>query len=68
MCSGSEEGSYLRLTDSCTTQLKAQGLFRTCNESKEQEEAGPVLLQLVALSEVGLQNSSQFKNNYLAEM
>jgi len=25
MCSGSEAGSYLRLTDSCITQLKAQG-------------------------------------------
>ena len=26
MCSGSEAGSYLRLVDSCITQLKAQGL------------------------------------------
>ena len=34
MCSGSEEGSYLRLIDSCITQRKAQG---TCNESKEEE-------------------------------
>jgi len=32
-------GSYLRLVDSCVTQLKAQGPFRTCNESKEEEEA-----------------------------
>ena len=31
-------GSYLRLTDSCITQLKAQGPSRTCNESKEEEE------------------------------
>ena len=38
MCSGSEAGSYLRLLDSCITQLKAQGPFRTCNESKEEEE------------------------------
>ena len=38
MCSGSEAGSYLRLIDSCITQLKAQGLSRTCNESKEEEE------------------------------
>jgi len=38
LCSGSEAGSYLRLTDSCITQLKAQGPFRTCNESKEEEE------------------------------
>ena len=31
-------GSYLRLIDSCITQLKAQGHPRTCNESKEGEE------------------------------
>ena len=40
MCSGSETGSYLRLIGSCITQLKAQGPARTCNESKEEEEAG----------------------------
>ena len=33
-----ETGSYLRLKDSCITQLKAQGPSSTCNESKEQEE------------------------------
>ena len=33
-----EAGSYLRLGDSCTTQLKAQGPSRTCHESKEEEE------------------------------
>jgi len=33
-----EAGSYLRLTDSCTTQFKAQGPSRTCNESKEEAE------------------------------
>jgi len=38
MCSGSEAGSYLRLIDSCITQLKAQGPSMTCNESKEEEE------------------------------
>jgi len=38
MCSGSEAGSYLRLVDSCITQLKAQGPSMTCNESKEEEE------------------------------
>jgi len=38
MCSGSEAGSYLRLIDSCITQLKAQEPARTCNESKEEEE------------------------------
>ena len=36
---GSKAGSYLRLIDSCFTQLKAQGPSRTCNESKEEEEA-----------------------------
>ena len=39
-CSGSEAGSYLRLIDSCATQLKTQGLSRTCNESKEEEASG----------------------------
>ena len=38
LCKGSEAGSYLRLIDSCITQLKAQGPFRACNESKEEEE------------------------------
>ena len=31
-------GSYLRLIDSCITQLKAQGPSRTCDERKEEEE------------------------------
>ena len=34
-----EAGSYLRLIDSCMTQLKAQGPSGICNESKEEEEA-----------------------------
>ena len=38
MCSGSEAGSYLRRMDSCITQLKAQGPYRTCNQSKEEEK------------------------------
>ena len=38
MCCGAEAGSYLRLVDCCTTQRKAQGPFRTCNESKEEDE------------------------------
>ena len=38
MCCGTEAGSYLRLIDSCTTQLKAQGPSGTCNESKEEED------------------------------
>ena len=33
-------GSYLRLSDSCISQLKAQGPSRTCKESKEEEEEG----------------------------
>jgi hypothetical protein len=33
-----QAGSYLRQTDSCITQLKAQGPSRTCNESKEERE------------------------------
>ena len=36
--SGSQVGSHLRLIESCTTQLEAQGPSRTCNESKEDEE------------------------------
>jgi len=43
MCSGSEEGSYLRLIDSWITQLKAQAPSRTCEEStaaEEEEEVG----------------------------
>ena len=33
-----EAGSCLRRIDTCVTQLKAQGLARTCNESKEEEK------------------------------
>jgi len=36
-------GSYLRLIDSCITQLKAQGPSRTCNESKEEGDTTPML-------------------------
>ena len=38
MCCGNEAGSYLRLTDSCFTQIKAPGPSRTCNESQNEEE------------------------------
>ena len=38
VCCGTEAGSYLRLIDSCITQLKAHGPYRTCNESKEEKE------------------------------
>ena len=41
MCCGTEAGSYLRLTDSCVTQLKAQGPSRTCNESHLQASDPP---------------------------
>ena len=41
MCSGSEAGSYLRLIDSCITQLTAQGPSGTCNQSKQEEEEVP---------------------------
>ena len=37
---GNEEGSYLRLIDSYTTQVQAQGPSRTCEESKKEEEEG----------------------------
>ena len=33
-----EVGSYLRLIDSCITQLEAQGPSWTCNERKKEEE------------------------------
>ena len=38
MCCGDEAGSYLRLMDSCITQLKAQGTSRTSNEKKKKRE------------------------------
>jgi len=38
MCCGTEAGSYLRLIDSCVTQLKAPGPSRTCNECKEEDQ------------------------------
>jgi hypothetical protein len=37
-----EAGSYLRLTDSRITQLKAQGPSRTCDDSKEEKECKTV--------------------------
>ena len=33
-CRGSEAGSYLRLIDSCITQVKAQGPSRTSNDRR----------------------------------
>ena len=37
-CSASEAGSYLRLIDSCFTQLQAHGPSKTCEGSKDEEE------------------------------
>ena len=34
---GGGRPAYLRLIDSCITQLKAQGPSRTCNEIKEED-------------------------------
>ena len=53
ICSGFEVGSYLRLIDSCVTQLRAQGPSRTCNESKEEEEEYPVPQRQNLPSQVG---------------
>ena len=50
MCSGSEAGSYLRLMNSCITQLEAQGPSRTWNEitdDDEEEDAGMRAFTLV---------------------
>ena len=41
---------YLRLIDSCITQLKAQGPSRTCNESEEEEEEEASAFPAAALS------------------
>jgi len=43
-CFSCRPGSYLRLTDSCITQLKAQGPSRTCNQRKEEEEEEAAVL------------------------
>ena len=34
----SEAGSYIRLIESCITQLKAQGPSKTCNESNAEKQ------------------------------
>jgi len=59
-----EAGSYLRLTDSCITQLQAQGHSRTCTESHKAEDwfRGSEDVLPAGFGE------SQFKNNYFAEM
>ena len=45
MCCGTDAGSYLRLIDSCITQLKAQGPSMTCNESKEEDMAADLAMR-----------------------
>jgi len=64
MCCGTEAGSYLRRIDSCITQLKAQGPSRTCNESKAEERDS----NDARASPCADTPSSQFKNNYFAEL
>ena len=54
MCSGTEAGSYLRLVDSCITQLRAQGPSRTCNESKEEEEGWELTILSIILSDLDM--------------
>jgi len=55
-----EAGSYLRLIDSCITQLKAQGPARTCNESKEDLEGSVgVVSDFGCWSGTGLQDGRQ---------
>ena len=74
MCSGSEAGSYVRLIDSCITQLKAQGPSRTWNERKEEEDmrvqeafgfrrvsAQPHLVRELLEVEGGLRGSSRLR-------
>ena len=74
MCCGTEADSYLRQIVSCITQLKAQGPSRTCNESKEETSACEVLPAPLSCCRaafavvVGSTISSQFKNNFFAEM
>ena len=53
MCCGNEAGSYLRLTDSCITQLEAHGPSRTCTESKEEEEDKGLVIRGHGLGDSG---------------
>ena len=57
MCSGCEADSYLRLIDSCITQLKVQGPSRTCNESKEEEDT---LVCFLSSPQVSVRKGSHF--------
>jgi len=63
LCSGSEAGSYLRLIDSCATQLKAQGPSRTCNKSKKKKKGSD--LQLLHRNEQRFRGGLVFKAHRL---
>jgi len=63
MYSGAETGSYLRLIDSCITQLKAQGPSRTFDQSKEEEEeVTPCLPSLIIPSSTALGLTLRFRD------
>ena len=51
-------GWYLRLIDSCITQLKAQKHSRTCNESKEEEKKTDETVSGIAIASSSLLLSS----------
>ena len=51
---------YLRLIDSCITQLKAQGPSRTCNESKEEEGVRHLTRRGVYFKTVGFNETHFF--------
>ena len=71
---GEQMDAYLRRTDSCITQLKAQGPSRTCNDSREESkwmhlelpegdvDGDPALALSLELVE------HQYTNNYFTEM
>ena len=48
-----EAGSYLRLIESCITQLEAQGPSRTCTESEEKKQRKVVEVEGSTLHEFG---------------
>ena len=77
MCSGSEEGSYLRLIDLC---ISLNSRLESNKEEEEDLDDGPLVHgdheerhassnQIPARRTKGADRySSQFKNNYFAEM
>ena len=71
MRSGFVGGSYLRLIDSCITQLKAQGPSRTCDESNEEVKkrpSGRLPPPPPPHPGVGQTLVSKFKNKHFTEM